>query len=167
MTEKPYDSRPETWEHIHLVRNYLSDVIVALLARQRQHDQSKLVDPERGVFDEYTPKLRDSTYGSDEYRAFLVGMGEGLQHHYAHNSHHPEHYPEGIDGMDLLDLIEMLADWKAATQRHAGGDLLRSLEINQERFDIQPQLWSVLHNTALRMGWATQDIPNPEEAEGE
>jgi hypothetical protein len=29
------------------------------------------------VFDEFTPKLRDSTYGSDEYKAFLEGMGDG------------------------------------------------------------------------------------------
>jgi hypothetical protein len=31
-------------------------------------------------------------------------------------------------------LIEMLADWKAATERHHDGDLAKSLEIHRERF---------------------------------
>ena len=34
----------------------------------------------------------------------------------------------------------MLADWKAATERHADGDLLRSLRLNTERFGLSPQL---------------------------
>ena len=67
-----------------------------------------------GTFDEYTPKLKHSTYGTDEYKGFLAGMGAGLEHHYAHNRHHPEHHAGGVHGMNLVDLIEMLADWKAA-----------------------------------------------------
>lgn len=142
-----YDSRPETYEHIGVVRSYLSAVVKDLLDRAQGHDASKLVDPERETFDEYTPKLKHSTFGSDEYKSFLVGMGEGLQHHYAHNRHHPEHHAEGIDGMSLLDLVEMICDWLAATQRHADGDIRRSIDINQERFGYDDQVKRILHNT--------------------
>lgn len=148
-----YDSRPDTWEHIHQVQTCLGRVIKHLMRRSRDHDQSKLAEPELSTFNEYTPKLRDSTYGSAEYKAFLEGMGEGLRHHYEHNSHHPEHHPSGINGMSLLDIVEMLADWKAATLRHADGDLRRSIEQNKERFGYGDQLEHILLNTAEEMGW--------------
>jgi hypothetical protein len=88
----------------------------------------------------------------DEYKSYLTGMGEALKHHYAHNSHHPEHYEDGIAGMSLLDLVEMLCDWKAATERHADGDLRRSIEQNQERFGYSDELRSILENTARELG---------------
>jgi hypothetical protein len=105
------------------------------------------------VFDEYTPKLKRSTYGSDEYKGFLEAMGPALDHHYDVNRHHPEHFEQGIGGMNLIDLIEMMADWKAATERHEDGDLERSLRINQERFGISDQLVAILRNTAIDQGW--------------
>jgi hypothetical protein len=36
--------------------------------------------------------------------------------------------------MDLVQVIEMLADWKAATLRHADGSLTRSIIQNADRF---------------------------------
>jgi hypothetical protein len=147
-----YDSRPDTWEHITRVRWLLDEAIHSLQRRADEHDKSKLNPPERELFDEYTPKLRDTTYGSDEYKSYLTGMGEALKHHYAHNSHHPEHYEDGIAGMSLLDLVEMLCDWKAATERHADGDLGRSIEQNQERFGYSDELRSILENTARELG---------------
>ena len=102
--------------------------------RVTRHDLSKMEPPEKAVFDRVTPMLKDSTYGSDQYRASLVEMGEGLAHHYAGNRHHPEHYGAGISGMTLVDVVEMLADWKAATERHDNGSLARSLPMQAERF---------------------------------
>jgi len=60
----------------------------------------------------------------------------------------------GIYGFDLLDLVEMLCDWKAASLRHADGDILKSIEHNVERFNLEPQVASILRNTVTRMGWA-------------
>lgn len=142
-----YDSRPETYEHIAVVRSFLLDVVKELLDRAHGHDASKLVDPERDTFDVYTAKLRDTTYGSDEYRDCLQGMSGALAHHYANNRHHPEHHADGIDGMNLIDLVEMICDWLAATKRHADGDIGRSIEINQERFGYDDQLKRILLNT--------------------
>lgn len=148
-----YDSRPDTWAHIHEVQARLSQVATGLLSRAHVHDQSKLADPELAVFNEYTPKLKDSTYGSDEYKSFLEGMGEGLRHHYAANDHHPEHHADGIHDMDLLQLVEMLADWKAATMRHADGDLRRSIRQNAGRFNYDTDMMELLERTADRLGW--------------
>jgi hypothetical protein len=142
------DSRVATYEHILLVQSKLALVIGDLMGRQLLHDQSKLVSPEVEAFDEFTPKLATSTYGSEEYRSFLTAMKPALDHHYAANAgHHPEGNPLGIRGMSLLDLIEMLADWKAATMRHNDGCIRRSIEINQKRFGYSDELKQILINT--------------------
>jgi hypothetical protein len=153
QSDGSYDSRSDTLTHIEEVRYLIATVIGDLQRRAQCHDVSKLHEPEKSVFDEYTPKLRDSTYGSDEYKTFLVGMGEGLKHHYEVNDHHPEHFTGGIGDMDLLQLVEMLADWKAATLRHANGSLDRSITQNAERFGYGPELERILRHTAERLGW--------------
>lgn len=77
-----------------------------------------------------------------------------IQHHYSKNSHHPEHYGNGVNGMDILDIVEMLCDWKAASERmQGGGDIIRSIEINAERFNLTLQMMEILKNTAFRSGW--------------
>lgn len=153
-----YDSTEDTLKHIRTVQDYLRVIVFDLWARANEHDFSKLDEPEKSVFDEYTPKLAASTYGSDEYKTFLAGMGEGLAHHYEVNDHHPEHWTgaqrPGVRGMSLMALMEMLADWKAATLRHADGDLRRSIEQNQERFGYSDELKLILLNTAEDCGWA-------------
>lgn len=142
-----YDSRPDTYAHIAEVRDALLRLATDLIYRAHHHDRTKLIEPELSIFNEYTPKLRDSTYGSDEYKAFLDSMGEGLAHHYRYNRHHPEHFADGIAGMNLLDIVEMLCDWLAATKRHADGDIYRSVELNQERFGYDDQVKRLLLNT--------------------
>lgn len=156
----PYDSRADTLVHAQRVAELMGDLIIHLIGRSTCHDHSKTVEPELAIFNEFTPKLKHTTYGSDEYKAHLEAMGEGLRHHYDVNRHHPEHFRNGIAGMTLVDLIEMLADWKAATERHADGDLARSLEIQRDRFGIAPQLLQILHNTAQEYGW----LPNTDAA---
>lgn len=148
-----YDSQEDTEQHINRVQELLGMCVGSLQTRAFIHDESKLMEPEKSVFDEMTPKLKDSTYGSDEYKGFLASMKPALDHHYAKNPHHPEHYPNGVDGMSLLDVLEMLCDWKAAGERHANGSIARSLEINKGRFQISDQLQSILANTAHELGW--------------
>lgn len=147
MSAVAYDSTQDSLEHINVVRSYMLAFAGELLRRAGVHDLSKLSDPEKAGFDEYTPKLRAMTYGSPEYQQALVELGEVLNHHYGNNSHHPEHYPNGILGMNLPDVVEMFCDWAAAVQRHADGDLRRSIEINQERFVYGGQFKALLTNT--------------------
>jgi uncharacterized protein DUF5662 len=148
-----YDSRPETLFHSQRVGELMVQVVKETLDRVTCHDRSKTQPPEVSVFDEFTPKLKDSTYGSDEYREQLAAMGVGLKHHYAANRHHPEHFPCGVNDMTLVDVLEMLADWKAATERHADGNLRQSLDIQRNRFQLSDQLVAILRNTANHFGW--------------
>jgi len=148
-----YDSNVDTMKHIRRVADLLTGAAKELLDRAMVHDASKLASPEKELFDEYTPKLKGTTYGSDEYYEHLKGLRVALDHHYLHNSHHPEHYSNGIDGMDLFDLIEMFFDWKAASERHADGDIFSSIEKNEERFGISEQLCNIFRNTAWRLGY--------------
>jgi hypothetical protein len=145
--ERLADADVETRRHIEQVRVFLDRAIRDLYRRKAEHDRSKLESPEREAFEEFTPKLAGTTYGSDEYRGYLAAMKPALDHHYAANGHHPEHHPDGIRGMDLLDLIEMLCDWKAATLRHDDGDIRRSIEANQVRFGYGDELKQILTNT--------------------
>jgi hypothetical protein len=147
------DSTLATLVHSRRVDELLLQLISGLQERVTQHDLSKLYDPEKLIFDEYTPKLKDTTYGSEEYKQYLAEMQVALDHHYAVNRHHPEHFATGVDGMNLIDLVEMLCDWKAATERHDDGDLERSLEVQRGRFNLSDQLVSILRNTAKEAGW--------------
>lgn len=150
---EPYDSTADTVEHIGKVQDYLYDAMKNLSRRSLVHDQSKLKPPEKDAFDALTPRLKGLTYGSDEYRACLKEMKPALDHHYANNSHHPEHNTDGISGMSLFDIVEMLMDWKAASERHADGDIWTSISHNVKRFGLSPQLDDILCNTAREMGW--------------
>ena len=148
-----YDSTDDTLKHRENVRKFLNKIIAEIMDRQIRHDDSKLQEPEKSMYDEYTPRLQGMTYGSEEYKACLVAMGPALKHHYEANSHHPEHFENGINGMSLLDLLEMLADWKAAGMRHADGSMAQSLEINKIRFGMSDQLAEILQNTVRELEW--------------
>lgn len=146
-----YDSSKDTLEHIKRVSTLLHRICAELLYRADKHDYCKLLPPEKEIFDIFTPKLKDSTYESEEYKNFLKEMKVALDDHYSKSSHHPEHYLEGIDGMDLIDLIEMFCDWKAATERHSDGDINKSILLNKDRFKISKQLVKIFQNTVKRL----------------
>lgn len=146
-----YDSKADTLLHIKRVSQLMTEAASELIRRASVHDNSKLESPEKELFDEYTPKLKDCTYGSDEYKEFLNGLKVALDHHYENNSHHPEHYKNGVNDFDLFDLIEMFFDWKAATERHDDGNIMKSIEINKERFELSEQLCDIMRNTAVRL----------------
>lgn len=149
-----YDSKQDTLDHIKQVAKLLEVFQVGLSFRAVGHDQSKLSPEEKPIFDEMTPKLKNSTYGSDEYKKFLEALAPALKHHYAENRHHPEHFENGIAGMTLFDLVEMFCDWKAASERHANGSLEKSIVINKDRFQINDQLISIFENTRKALKWS-------------
>jgi len=142
-----YETMCDTYKHKQLVNKYMNQVIQSLSERAINHDNSKLEDVEVDIFTEYTPKLSKSTYGSEEYYQFLKEMKPALDHHYAKNNHHPEHYPNGVKDMTLIDLIEMICDWKASTMRHNDGNILTSIDKNQDRFGYSNDMAGIFKNT--------------------
>jgi hypothetical protein len=147
MSEQKYKSVPETREHIGKVSLFINKIVMLLMRRIPEHDKSKLEEPEVAHFDKHTPMLAGSTYGSDEYKQLLKGLEPALKHHYAANRHHPEHFENGIRGMNLVDIVEMFCDWYAATKRHANGDIMRSISVNQQRFNYSDDLKAIFENT--------------------
>jgi hypothetical protein len=149
------DSTLETLEHIRNVQRKMLMMIGHLMERAFNHDKSKLEQPEKEVYDEYTPFLKDLKYGSPEYKDVIAKMKVGVDHHYSVSPHHPEYYRDGINGMNLIDLVEMVCDWKAAGERHLGNPItiVQSIEINAKRFDIDDQLKQILLNTVSYMEW--------------
>ncbi len=153
-----YDSEKDTRKHIAAVGHYLLSVINRITFRIVDHDSSKMKKHEKPCFDKYTSKLADSTYGSEKYNKFLKGMAPALEHHYCENRHHPEFHmrtdkyifnmASALGCMNLIDIIEMLCDWKAATERHKDGDIFKSIELNQKRFRYSNELKDILINTA-------------------
>ncbi len=141
-------TRLETKKHQENVKVFMNKLIKMQINRYENHDISKELSPEVEIFAEYTPKLAKSTFGSAEYKLFLEEMEPVLEHHYAVNRHHPEHFPNGILDMNLVDLIEMICDWKAASLRHNNGNILKSIDINKDRFNISDDLVKILKNTA-------------------
>lgn len=141
------DCKRDTQEHIDTVQRMADVFINKLFAQVSVHDESKLQSPELEIFTEYTPKLKASTYGSEEYEGFRKAMKVALDHHYSVNRHHPEYHPNGIRDMNLIDLIEMFCDWKAATMRHDDGDLAKSIEINKTRFNMSDDLAQIFMNS--------------------
>ena len=148
-----YDSKTDTLLHIKRVAELLGEAATELLERAAVHDNSKLEDPEKELFDKFTPKLKGSTYGSEGYQELLDGLKPALDHHYANNSHHPEHYKNGINDFNLFDLIEMFFDWRAASERHDDGDIYKSIQHNKKRFNMSDQLVSIFVNTAKKLGY--------------
>lgn len=145
----------DTQLHINAVRTNIDKILYNLTTRAASHDRSKLFEPELTAFAVYGPKLRNSTYGSNDYMKRLdeEQFKKGLDHHYANNSHHPEHYPNGIKDMTLLDILEMIADWKAAGDRHVDGNLRESFEFNKKRFNISDEMYNIMVKTAEELGW--------------
>lgn len=158
MNTPAYDSTKDTNEHIHRVQTLLQWCRGELQNRALDHDKSKLQSPEKEAFDVLTPRLKGLTYGSEEYRACLREMKPALDHHYAANRHHPEHFANGIEDMNLFDVIEMLMDWKAASERHDNGDIYGSIAHNLARFGMSMQLAKILENTADYMGWPRKAV---------
>ena len=156
LSEAEKECLRDTSDHINKVRTNIGYFIGNLSTRADVHDRSKLMEPEFPIFVEYGPKLKGSTYGSEEYKKNLSEMQVALKNHYENNSHHPEHYPNGIQGMSLMDILEMLADWKAACERHADGNFVESMYTNRERFKISDSLFEIMKNTIIEMGWVTQ-----------
>ncbi len=155
-----YDSRPETQAHIDRVRYFLQRAVLNLGVRGDVHDASKLVAPELEAFDIATPKLAGLEYGSEEYKQSLRDLGPALQHHFKANDHHPEHYENGVCGMSLMAMIEMLCDWRAAServkQRTDDPEKVKTFEsglaFNQQRFGYSDELAGILLNTARELG---------------
>lgn len=137
-----------TTKHKLWVCVYIFKFIMSLMWRALVHDLSKYTPSESKGFIKVIDKLKDLTYGSDEYKESLRSIKPSIDTHYLRNRHHPEHWKSGLSGMSMVDFVEMYCDWQAATKRHKDGDIFKSIINNQNRFDYEDNITSMLLNQA-------------------
>lgn len=128
------------------VRSLSVSLSSLLLEQVSKHDDSKLEEPELSCFVEMCGE-NGPAFGSDEYKECLIKIGVGKDHHYSCNRHHPEYFANGISDMNLIDILEMVCDWVSSSKRQGQIDVFRSLDICFDRFNIDPQLRSIIRNT--------------------
>lgn len=134
-------------QHCHRVFYLLCRLATEVTQRGSTHDEDKLVGDFaqsflKGVF--VFPKLE---YGSEEYKQALEEIRPAVENHYAKNRHHPEYFADDVSGMNVVDLMEMVCDWKAASERQDGGSIEKTLEVNSKRFNLSDDLLSIIKNT--------------------
>lgn len=133
--------------HIHNVELNILKLQDELRRRGREHDASKLREPEKTGF-EMMDKEPRFKYGSDEYFDKMKRFEFLLSHHYALNSHHPEHYEKGWREMDLIDITEMLCDWLSYKEEFTCQEAMDIIDQQCMRFDIPHDICSILKKTA-------------------
>jgi hypothetical protein len=149
------DSRTETLIHSQRVGESIIQFTKELLDRSWCHDRSKTIEPERSFVDRWQPRFDNVPYGSpawDQLRRDQM-KEDGQRQHFDANRHHPEHFPNGIMGMTLVDVVEMLCDWRAASERPGLGNLPKSLAVNAARYGIPIELLQIMVNTAIEFNW--------------
>lgn len=152
MTDAERQHLNKTLSHIRRVQELLHRAVKKLLDRSRTHDDTKLEEPEFSGFAPNISSLSSTTYESEDYKRLREEkLQDTLEHHYGAHRHHPEHHEDGIEGMTLIDIVEMLVDWKAASERHEDGDIYTSIDKNQKRFGYSDETKQILINTADRL----------------
>lgn len=147
------DSSIATYQHIMRVQGLLTLWLIDLSRRIRDHDRSKLAEPEKSAFDAASRKLAGLTFGSPEYERSRADLGDALKHHYSVNRHHPEYFgAEGFGGMNALDLLEMICDWQAASERHIDGNINSSIRVNRKRYGFGDEIEKIIRNTLFDLG---------------
>lgn len=143
-----------TYKHIARVRELLGMFAIEMIKRGDRHDASKFEPVEL----EPLQRMQDlidaeghAQFGTPEYTRRTAFLGDMITHHRANNSHHPEYYADRVAGMDLFDLVEMFFDWKAASER--GESSTMNLDAACDKYEIDPMLRAILHNTANRLGY--------------
>jgi hypothetical protein len=122
-----------------------------LIKRAFKHDLSKFSWIEAKGFSQVILKLKGVTYGTEEYKKYMDKIQTSIKHHYSVNSHHPEYHKNGFLDMTELDKLELIIDWLSAVRRHADGNIFRSLEINQQRFNYNDDEKAKLKNIVLNI----------------
>ena len=111
--------------------------------RANEHDQSKYREDEFSGFVQINKIAREYPYGSDEYKASLKEV-DAVDLHYSRNDHHPEHFSGNVLDMNFFQLVEMVCDWKAASESYGQTSFGESLRIQKERFKLDDKQFFVI-----------------------
>lgn len=128
--------------HQVLVRTYLLRLAHQLEERALLHDLSKFSLDEFEGMVSLNSIARGQRLDSPGYKDTL--RSEAIKLHWSRNSHHPEYHKDGIKDMSLLDLIEMVIDWRAASETYKRTSFGESLQIQKERFKMTEEQYRLI-----------------------
>lgn len=160
-TPKPA-AKPETETekyikaHISRVQRRLKQYADILIERGKNHDKSKLEEPELSGYINMDKEPR-YPYGSKEYFDKMERYKSTFEHHYKNNRHHPEFYSGWIEEMDLFDIAEMLADWISYSENVTYTECISIIENQSDRFGLSQAMKSILLNTLRRYFTISED----------
>ena len=125
--------------HQKHVEANMGQLAAELIRRGHMHDQSKLSPSELDGFVEIHHIAREYPLGTPEYEAAMRDA-TCIKEHFSNNSHHPE-YHEKTEDMGWLDLIEMVLDWKAASDTYGHKTVRECLDYQKERHSFSSDQW--------------------------
>jgi hypothetical protein len=137
--------------HKSKVKRLVDTIIADLSLRGIVHDNSKFDKDELLLNIKYGKKSMACKFGSKKYLYYREKSKRASESHYKKkkNRHHPEHFKDGINGMTLVDIMEMVLDWRAATENHRVPTSLNvSIEMARKKYSIDDQLVKIIYNTA-------------------
>jgi hypothetical protein len=147
-------------QHKGWVNKYIVKVVHLLRERADGHDDDKYKDPLKRIYSKNFDALCKTTFRSPEYNK-IVGseeFQEAFKIHTKNNRHHPQHFENGVEDMNLIDIIEMLCDWKAASDRTGRKQSVKEgMELNYEKYHIDGIARKWIENTLEDLGWNTKD----------
>jgi len=135
------------------VQENLAQMRSVLKKRGIVHDKSKFTAIEFDAFVSTRPKFSKANYGTTEYQECVDEIKPAIDHHYSNNRHHPGFFKNGFANMNLFDILEMLADWKAASNRSPDLSFLDSLPIAFKKYSIPENMQTHIMNTLASLGW--------------
>lgn len=136
-------------QHILRVQEKLQVIIQILEKRSKNHDRSKLEEPEFSLWKEMDSEPKYE-FNSLEYFEKQKKFRKVFELHYKNNRHHPEYHQNGVNDMNLVDLLEFLIDSISYKEDIRISEALRICEEQAARFQISEQLTQVLKNTVIR-----------------
>jgi hypothetical protein len=142
-------------QHTNWVVKYITEFIHQLEKRGEQHDADKFASPIKDVYSKNFDALMEVPYGSEEYNR-ITGSSQfkaAFKQHTENNRHHTQHFKNGVDDMNLVDVVEMLCDWKAASDR-SKTSILDGMKLNYKKYKIDGTAQKWLENTIKDLGWA-------------
>lgn len=148
--------------HRDFVRKNIHALVSELEQRAIVHDVSKFEEDEFNGFVEADEMALYKEYGSSDYHKKLK-ENKGIKLHLSRNSHHPEYYEyepamdmfvgqdneavkgaAGINRMSFLDIVEMVIDWKSASETY-GNDFKASIDYSLKRFYADERTSWLIH----------------------
>lgn len=141
-----FDRTQNFVEHKTTVVQYLLYITEDLRHRAVVHDDSKLDQFEKDMYDALSKEYKHHKSKSNISEKSKMIIKRGLEHHYCLNNHHPEHFKNGINDMTLIDIIEMLCDWMTYADR-CHKDINEIIDYYQHKYNFSNEFKTLINNT--------------------